>query len=453
MAKQKTIYFCQDCGNEFPKWMGQCPACGAWNSLVEELPRGDGAGTHKATLARRTASPTKPRKLSEIRSGDEDRIVTGNVELDRVLGGGIVRGSVVLVAGDPGIGKSTLMTQLGSILADRSILYVTGEESPSQVKMRAERLDVDSNEFLLLPETGVEAIIESVHDEEPDLMVVDSIQTIFRHDMQSAPGSVSQVRESAAALIQLAKGTGTATFLIGHVTKSGTIAGPRVLEHMVDTVLYLEGDRHHVFRILRAVKNRFGSTNEIGVFEMESSGLTPVGNPSALFLSNRSSESPGNAVVCSMEGSRPILAEIQALVTPTSYPNPQRTATGYDGRRLQMLLAVLEKREGLRLSDCDVFVNVAGGLKLSEPAVDLGILGAVASSFKDRPIPAKCLLVGEVGLGGEIRRVPRLGMRMNEAAKLGFERAIVPEGANDEAPAGLRVEAVSDLGDVMDALF
>lgn len=458
MAKKKPIYFCQECGNEFPKWMGQCTACGAWNSLVEELSgstgRGNGSG-HHAVLARPAGAAARPQKLSEVRSGDEDRIVTGNAELDRVLGGGVVRGSVVLVAGDPGIGKSTLMTQLGRILAGRTILYVTGEESPSQVKMRASRLGVDSDEFLLLPETGVEAIIASVQDEEPEVMVVDSIQTIFRHDMESAPGSVSQVRESAAALIQLSKSSGTATFLIGHVTKSGSIAGPRVLEHMVDTVLYLEGDRHHVFRILRAVKNRFGSTNEIGVFEMGSDGLTPVGNPSALFLSDRGGASPGSAVVCSMEGTRPILAEIQALVTPTSYSNPQRTATGFDGRRLQMLLAVLEKRAGLRLSDCDVFVNVTGGLKLSEPAVDLGLLGAVASSFRDRPIPANCLLVGEVGLGGEIRRVPQIGVRLNEAAKLGFDRAIVPRGsaANDDAPGELTLDPVGNLTDVMDRLF
>ncbi|NNF04857.1 MAG: DNA repair protein RadA, partial [Rhodothermales bacterium] len=305
MAKTKSIYFCQECGNEFPKWMGQCTACGAWNSLVEELPRGDGSG-HRAVIARAPASGSRPQKLSDVQSGDDDRIVTGDVELDRVLGGGIVRGSVVLVAGDPGIGKSTLMTQLGRILSDRNVLYVTGEESPSQVKMRASRLGVESDDFLLLPETGVESIIESVQDEQPDVMVVDSIQTIFRSDMESAPGSVSQVRESAAALIQLAKGTGTATFLIGHVTKSGSVAGPRMLEHMVDTVLYLEGDRHHVYRILRAVKNRFGSTNEIGVFEMRSDGLSPVGNPSALFLSDHREASSGNAVVCSMEGTRPI---------------------------------------------------------------------------------------------------------------------------------------------------
>jgi len=458
MAKQKTIYFCQECGNEFPKWMGQCTACGAWNSLVEELPRGSGRGDgsgHPAVLARPAGTVTRPQKLSDVRSGDEDHIVTGDPELDRVLGGGIVRGSAVLVAGDPGIGKSTLMTQLGQILADRTVLYVTGEESPSQVKMRASRLGVDSDEFLLLPETGVESIIESVQEDEPDVMVVDSIQTIFRHDMESAPGSVSQVRESAAALIQLAKASGTATFLIGHVTKSGSIAGPRVLEHMVDTVLYLEGDRHHVYRILRAVKNRFGSTNEIGVFEMGSDGLSPVGNPSALFLSDRRASTPGNAVVCSMEGTRPILAEIQALVTPTSYSNPQRTATGFDGRRLQMLLAVLEKRAGLRLSDCDVFVNVTGGLKLSEPAVDLGILAAVASSFRDRPIPEGCMLVGEVGLGGEIRRVPQIGVRLNEAAKLGFERVIVPRGSakSDDASGALALDPVEDLKDVMDRLF
>lgn len=380
--------------------------------------------------------------------------MTRNDELDRVLGGGIVRGSAVLVAGDPGIGKSTLMTELGALLKNLKILYVTGEESPAQVKMRAERLGVDSDTFLLLAETDVESIIACVHDEQPDLLVVDSIQTVYRTDLNSAPGSVAQVRESAAALIQMAKATGTAAFIVGHVTKQGSIAGPRVLEHMVDTVLYLEGDRHHAFRILRAVKNRFGSTNEIGVFEMQSDGLSAVANPSALFLSERAAHASGTAVVCSVEGTRPLLAEIQALVTDTSYSTPQRTATGFDPRRLQMLLAVLEKRVGLRLSGSDVFVNVTGGLKLSEPAVDLGMVAAIVSSFRNRAIPATSVLIGEVGLGGEIRSVSQLDARIREASKLGFSDIIVPESARGAANASAtRLTGVGSLEALMDILF
>lgn len=402
----------------------------------------------------RTAGVSAALRLEDVQSGQESRIVTRNAELDRVLGGGIVRGSAVLVAGDPGIGKSTLMTELGALLKNLKILYVTGEESPAQVKMRAERLGVDSDTFLLLAETDVEGIISCVHDEQPDLLVVDSIQTVYRTDLNSAPGSVAQVRESAAALIQMAKATGTAAFIVGHVTKQGSIAGPRVLEHMVDTVLYLEGDRHHAFRILRAVKNRFGSTNEIGVFEMQSDGLSAVGNPSALFLSERAVHASGTAVVCSVEGTRPLLAEIQALVTDTSYSTPQRTATGFDPRRLQMLLAVLEKRVGLRLSGSDVFVNVTGGLKLSEPAVDLGMVAAIVSSFRNRAIPATSVLIGEVGLGGEIRSVPQLDARIREASKLGFTDIFVPESARAGAGASTaKLTGVASLEALVDRLF
>ena len=453
MAKAKTVFFCQDCGNESPRWMGQCSACGAWNSMVEER---TASVTHKPGLARGSKGPA-PRafKLSEVKSGAESRIRTGNSELDRVLGGGIVEGSVVLIAGDPGIGKSTLMTELATLLQDTKLLYVTGEESPSQVKMRAERMGISSDQVLLLAETDVESIIQCVQEEEPRVLVVDSIQTIFRSDLTSAPGSVTQVRESAAALIQMAKATDTATFIVGHVTKSGTIAGPRVLEHMVDTVLYLEGDRHHVFRILRAVKNRFGSTNEIGVFEMETQGLTPVENPSELFLSDRNLLSPGSAVVCSMEGSRPMLAEIQALVTSTSYSNPQRTANGFDGRRLQMLLAVLEKRAGMPLSTCDVFVNVTGGLRLTEPAADLAIAAAVASSWRDIPLPSQAMITGEVGLGGEVRAVAQLEARLVETSRLGFTQAYVPQKGLDKknTPKKLECVGLSSLEHMMDALF
>ncbi|MDA0378719.1 MAG: DNA repair protein RadA [Bacteroidetes bacterium] len=453
MAKAKTVFFCQDCGNESPRWMGQCPACGAWNSMVEER---TASVTHKPDLGRSAKGPA-PRavKLSEVKSGAESRIKTGNMELDRVLGGGIVEGSVVLIAGDPGIGKSTLMTELATLLQDTKLLYVTGEESPSQVKMRAERMGISSDQVLLLAETDVESIIQCVQEEEPRVLVVDSIQTIFRSDLTSAPGSVTQVRESAAALIQMAKATGTATFIVGHVTKSGTIAGPRVLEHMVDTVLYLEGDRHHVFRILRAVKNRFGSTNEIGVFEMQSSGLTPVDNPSELFLSDRNLLSPGSAVVCSLEGSRPMLAEIQALVTPTSYSNPQRTANGFDGRRLQMLLAVLEKRAGMPLSTCDVFVNVTGGLRLTEPAADLAIAAAIASSWRDIPLPSMAMITGEIGLGGEVRAVAQLEARLVETSRLGFTQAYVPQKGLDKknTPKKLECVGLTSLEHMMDILF
>ncbi|MDA0682907.1 MAG: DNA repair protein RadA [Bacteroidetes bacterium] len=453
MAKIKSLFFCQDCGNESPRWMGQCPACSAWNSMVEER---TAATSHKPGLIRKKGGITpRPLKLSEIRSGAESRLETGNAELDRVLGGGIVEGSVVLIAGDPGIGKSTLMTELATLLGDVKLLYVTGEESPSQVKMRAERMGVDSDRFLLLAETEVESIIRCVQEEEPTIMVVDSIQTIFRSDLTSAPGSVTQVRESAAALIQMAKSTGTATFIVGHVTKSGTIAGPRVLEHMVDTVLYLEGDRHHVFRILRAVKNRFGSTNEIGVFEMESKGLTPVDNPSELFLSDRNMLTPGSAVVCSLEGTRPMLAEIQALVTPTSYSNPQRTANGFEGRRLQMLLAVLEKRVGMPLSTCDVFVNVTGGLRLTEPAADLAIAAAIASSFRDIPIPSQAMISGEVGLGGEVRAISQLEARLLETSRLGFSQAFVPEKGllKKSVPNKLECIGLKSLEHMMSHLF
>lgn len=392
--------------------------------------------------------------MDEVQSGAETRFVTGNAELDRVLGGGIVQGSVVLVAGDPGIGKSTLMTELGALVPDSKVLYVTGEESPGQVKMRAERMGVRSSNFMMLAETEVESIIRCVLDEKPTLMIVDSIQTIFRSDLQSAPGSVAQVRESAAALIQLSKSTGTSTFIVGHVTKTGSIAGPRVLEHMVDTVLYLEGDRHHTFRILRAVKNRFGSTNEIGVFEMLSGGLTPVENPSELFISDRNVLTSGSVVVCSMEGTRPMLAEIQALVTPTSYANPQRTATGFDAKRLQMLLAVLEKRVGLGLSSCDVFVNVTGGLRLTEPAADLAIAAAVTSSFRDIPVPSQAMICGEVGLGGEIRAVSQLDSRLAETSRLGFNQAFIPKrGHRDTSPKNLTCVILSDLSDMMDKLF
>ena len=454
MAKQKSLYVCQRCGHEASQWMGRCPACEAWGSFVEEAAPSPIKARVTSVTAARTGS-ARPVPLEEVQVGQESRLQTGVAEFDRVMGGGIMQGSFTLIAGDPGIGKSTLMTELGRFLPGRRILYVTGEESLRQVKLRAQRLGVEGGSFLLFAETNVEAIIAAVQEAEPDLMVIDSIQTVFRPDVQSAPGSVSQVRESAAALLQLTKSMDFPTFVVGHVTKDGAIAGPRVLEHMVDTVLSFEGDRHHSYRILRAVKNRFGSTNEIGVFEMRDSGLREVANPSEIFLSERAYGASGSTVICALEGTRPVLVEIQALVTPTSYGTPQRAATGFDYRRLQMLLAVLEKREGLRLSTHDVFVNAAGGVRLDEPAVDLGVIVAVASSFRDIPTDTGTVLIGEVRLGGEVRTVSQVEARLKEAAKLGFERALVPKSnlKGIQPPAGLEVTGVGRLHDVLDLVL
>lgn len=449
MAKSRTRYVCQSCGHESARWVGRCPGCEAWNTLVEEIVvTGPGA---RAAQGR----PGRSVRLADVESGSEPRFPTGIEEFDRVLGGGIVPGSVVLVAGDPGIGKSTLMTEVAALLAPQGVLYVCGEESPAQVRLRADRLEVDGSDVRLLAETDVDTILASAEELDPAVAVIDSIQTLYRPDLPSAPGSVAQVRECAALLMRRAKSSGMATFVVGHVTKDGTIAGPRVLEHMVDTVVHLEGDRHHAYRVLRAVKNRFGSTNEIGVFEMQSSGLKPVANPSEIFLSERNTGASGSAVICAVEGTRPVLAEIQALVTPTSYPSPQRTADGFDTRRLQLLLAVLEKREGIRLAAQDVFVNVAGGLRLTEPAVDLGIAMAVVSSLRDRALPADTVVVGEVGLSGEVRSVPQLATRLKEAAKLGFRSAVVPAYGLHAgiAPQSLELVPVSRLREAIDRLF
>jgi DNA repair protein RadA/Sms len=424
MARVKTRFVCQECGFDSPRWLGNCTACDSWNSFVEESATQE-VRARVPSMAGRPAG--KPVRLDEVNLGSEDRLVTGLSEFDRVMGGGIMQGSICLLAGDPGIGKSTLMSELARYLRGRRLLYVTGEESLRQVKSRIQRMGIDSPDLLLLAETNVEAIVAAAQEVEPDMMIVDSIQTLFRPDIQSAPGSVGQVRESAASILQLTKTMEFPTFLIGHVTKDGGIAGPRVLEHMVDTVVYFEGDRHHSYRILRAIKNRFGSTNEIGVFEMRASGLREVTNPSEIFLSERREGVSGSAVVCAIEGTRPILVEIQALVAPASYGTPQRTATGFDNRRMQMLLAVLEKRVGVRMANHDVFVNVAGGVRLDEPAVDLGVLMAVASSAEDEPVRPGTVFVGEVGLSGEIRSVPQLETRLKEAAKLGFKRAVVPQ--------------------------
>lgn len=465
MPKAKTQYVCQDCGHTALRWAGQCGGCSAWNTLVEEavpstvkapvvrggrVPSGDGGGA--APRLAGAYGDARPQRLSDVSVAERHRISTGLGEFDRVMGGGVMVGSLTLVAGDPGIGKSTLMTELGRGLDGETVLYVTGEESAQQVKLRAKRMGVDTGNLFLFPETNVEAILAAAYDLQPDVMVVDSIQTVYRPDLTSAPGSVAQVRESTAALLDVTKTLPTTTFLVGHVTKQGSIAGPRVLEHMVDTVVHFEGDRHHAYRILRAVKNRFGAANELGVFEMREGGLVEVGNPSALFLSERQFGASGSAVVCRLEGTRPLLVEVQALVASTSYNTPQRTATGFDAKRLQVILAVLEKREGLRFSQNDVFLNVAGGVRLEEPAVDLGVALAVASSFRDVPLDSGTAVIGEVGLGGEIRAVGRIDARLAEIKQLGFERALVPKANTKglQPPKGLELLPVRRLGEALD---
>ena len=422
--KEKTAFFCAECGHESPRWLGQCPACSEWNTFVEEP-----AANAQAAAASKWRGNGAPKavRLADVRSSDADRISTGVPEMDRVLGGGIVPGSVILLAGDPGIGKSTLMTELARFVPERTLLYVTGEESDRQVKLRAERLGVPLDNLYVLPATRVEDIIAASNEIGPDFVVVDSIQTLFSDASAGSPGSVGQVRSAAAGLIQWAKETGTATFIVGHVTKDGQIAGPRVLEHMVDTVLYFEGDRHHAYRVLRTTKNRFGSTLEIGLFEMTQTGLTEVSDPSTALLSQRSGQT-GSAVVCPIEGTRPLLVEIQALVSQASYGTPQRSVNGMDTRRAQMLLAVLEKRADMRLAAQDVFLNVAGGIRLEEPSVDLGVVVALASSHMASALPLDTVFIGEVGLGGEVRTVSQLERRLNEASRLGFRHALVPTG-------------------------
>ena len=426
MTKVKTYFSCQSCGYQTPKWLGRCPDCGEWNTLVEEKVR-EQPPSQMAPLGMEITEI--PRPITEIQIGDEDRLTTNIGEFDRVLGGGIVEGAIVLVGGDPGIGKSTLVLQamnnLG--LSERKVLYVSGEESAKQTKMRGNRLGVSSNNLYIVSETSLERIIDAIKRLEPQVLVIDSIQTIYTSLLQSAPGSISQVRETAARFMYVSKKTGMATFLIGHVTKEGAIAGPRVLEHMVDTVLYFEGDRGHSYRILRAVKNRYGATNEIGVFEMKDSGLEEVFNPSELFLSERPINIPGSVVVSSVEGSRPVLVELQALVSRTGFAVPRRTTIGVDNNRVSLLVAVLEKKVGMSLAGQDIFVNVAGGIRIDEPAVDLGIVVSVASSYMDRPVDPKTVVFGEVGLGGEIRGISQGDIRIKESAKLGFTRCVLPQ--------------------------
>ena len=450
MAKAKQIFFCQECGYESSKWMGQCPGCRAWNTFVEEKT----VTTPKGTVKKSKLESKEPTSLFEVSSKEEERIGTGIPELDRVLGGGIVRGSLTLVGGDPGIGKSTLLLQVCRNLANKKhkVLYISGEESLKQIKMRAERLGTFEEEMYLLCETNIEVSCESILKAKPDMVVIDSIQTMCSEEISSAPGSVSQVREVTSQLMMLAKQTGTAIFIVGHVTKEGVVAGPRTLEHMVDTVLYFEGDRHASYRILRGVKNRFGSTNEIGVFEMLQNGLEEVPNPSEVMLNGRPLDSSGSVVVCSIEGTRPILIEIQALVTDTNFGIPRRTSVGIDYNRVNLLLAVLEKRAGYQLGGCDAYVNLTGGMKLGEPAIDLGIVMALVSSYKNRAIDSHTLIFGEVGLTGEVRGVNMAEQRVYEAQKMGFTACILPKTNFDSLKGEYKIKliGVSNVKEAID---
>lgn len=453
-----TVFFCQDCGYESSKWMGQCPGCKQWNTFVEETVSASqkraGAGTGMVPAGGGTAAKAVP--LNEIALKDEEKILTHIGELDRVLGGGIVPGSLTLVGGDPGIGKSTLLLQMCRMLSDenRKVLYISGEESLKQIKLRAMRLGDFSESLLLLCETNLDSITESIRREKPEIVVIDSIQTVYREEVSAAPGSVSQVREATGIFLRIAKGLGISVFIVGHVTKEGTVAGPRVLEHMVDTVLYFEGDRYAAYRLLRGVKNRFGSTNEIGVFEMRGEGLVEVQNPSEYMLSGRPEGASGSIVSCSMEGTRPILVEIQSLVCHSSLGIPRRQANGTDYNRVNLLMAVLEKRVGIQLSDCDAYVNIAGGMKITEPAIDLGIAMAIVSSFKNRAIADSVIAFGEVGLSGEVRAVSQVKQRVAEARKLGFSICVVPKVCMDGLTdvEGVRVIGVSTVQDAIDLI-
>lgn len=449
--KTKTTYICRECGYKSPKWLGKCPSCNQWNTMEETLVSDSKNVRTQLAQPIGGAVPT-PKRIHEVKIGYETRYSTGMKELDRVLGGGIVQGSLILVGGDPGIGKSTLLLQICENAGkDKKILYVSGEESEGQIKLRAERLGVHAENLYLISETDVVRIIDCIHEVKPEIVIIDSIQTMHREDIASAAGSVPQVREATNAFMHAAKSAGIAMFIVGHVTKDGALAGPRVLEHMVDCVLYFEGDRQMSFRILRAVKNRFGSTNEIGVFEMRDVGLVEVDNPSKMLLEGREENVSGSAIVCTMEGSRGVLAEIQALVTPTGFGNPRRMSNGIDFNRVVLLIAVLEKRARMNLSNSDVYVNVAGGLRIDEPAADLGICVAIATSQSDVLLPADMLFVGEVGLGGELRVVSQLEKRLTEAAKLGFSSAIVPKQSlkGVKIPKNFVAYGVGTIGEAM----
>jgi len=448
MAKKKTKYVCQSCGYESLRWLGKCPQCNSWNSFMEEL--APSKTEKRSTIT--SSSQTKPEQINKIVSEQEDRILTDMAELNRVLGGGIVKGSLVLIGGDPGIGKSTLLLQTSAQVAKKTkVLYVSGEESVQQTKLRADRLKVDHDNLYVMAETNIELITHQIEHLKPGFVIIDSIQTMFKDAVTSAPGSVSQVRECTMEFMRLAKTNGIPICIVGHVTKEGAIAGPRMLEHMVDVVLYFEGERHHTYRILRGVKNRFGSTNEMGIFEMKELGLVEVMNPSEIFLEERSSGAAGSTVVASMEGTRPVLVEIQALISPSSFGNPRRMATGVDSSRVPLLMAVLEKRVGLMLQNQDAYIKVAGGVKLDEPAIDLAIALSIASSFKDKSTKHDDIFIGEVGLTGEVRRVSRIEQRVLEAAKLGFKRVICPANNLDgwTIPEGIEVIGVRTVQEAL----
>lgn len=457
MAKEKSVFYCTDCGNEVLRWQGQCPACGAWNTIVER-PAAPKSKTPKSTSGRRdagTMSFARPRCITEVETTDELRFDTGMNELDRVLGGGAVKGSLVLVGGAPGIGKSTLMLQIcDSLCRFADVLYVSGEESERQIKLRAERLHVRGERLYLMAETNLENILDAVGELKPNVLIVDSIQTLYNGDLTTSPGSVGQVKDCTLALMNVAKGLGVTVFVIGHVNKEGSIAGPKVLEHMVDCVLYFEGEQQTTYRILRAAKNRFGATNEIGVFEMTDNGLTEVPNPSEMLLEGRPTDTPGTCVTCAMEGVRPVLAEVQALLTPTSFNMPRRMVSGVDFNRTMLLLAVLEKRGGLMVNSCDAYVNVVGGLELDEPASDLATVIALASSFRDKPVPGDLAAVGEVGLTGELRAVSALNQRLAEVHRLGFTKCLVPSRcAKLATPDGLQLIKVRNIREALTAVL
>ena len=450
--KAKTLFYCTECGNETPKWAGRCSVCGAWNSIVEQPEEKKAAGKGRLLANVRTV---KAESITDLSSDEEIRFSTGMGELDRVLGGGAVKGSLVLVGGAPGIGKSTLMLQICKKLGEQfRVLYVSGEESVHQLKLRAKRLHVESENLYVLSETNLGDVLECVNEEQPEVLIVDSIQTLYNEELNSPAGSVGQVKDCTMKLMQLAKEGSVTVFVIGHVNKDGFIAGPKVLEHMVDCVLYFEGEQHMAYRILRAAKNRFGATNEIGVFEMLDCGLREVENPSEMLLSGRPEDAPGSCVTCVMEGARPVLAEVQALVAPTNANYPRRTCNGLDSNRASMLLAVLEKRGRLRMSQCDAFFNIIGGLTLDEPAADLATLVAIASSYLDKPVPAKLAAIGEVGLSGEVRSVSHVPQRLSEVHRLGFDKCIVPAQQGDmlRAPDGLQLIPVKNIGQVLQLL-
>ncbi|MBI9014447.1 MAG: DNA repair protein RadA [Clostridiales bacterium] len=450
MGKNNIRYVCQECGHNSNKWLGKCPACNEWNTFAEEF-----IDKEVVTKSIGISTNKKPVPLSEVVIDDEERYKTKIREFDNVLGGGIVKGSLVLVGGDPGIGKSTLLLQVADAvsLSHLKVLYVSGEESLKQTKLRADRLNIKSDKILLVSENNLDFIVKYVDEYKPDVLIVDSIQTVYNPNVSSSPGSVSQVREATATLMRISKVDSVATFIVGHVTKSGAIAGPKVLEHMVDTVLYFEGDKNHTFRILRGVKNRFGSTNEIGIFEMSLKGLQEVKNPSEIFLSNRPESAPGSVVVAGMEGTRPVLVEIQALVSNSSFGTPRRMSVGVDHNKVVMIMAILEKKLGIQIQGCDAYLNVVGGMQLSEPAIDLAVVVAVLSSFRDKVLEEGVVIFGEVGLTGEVRAVSHVEQRINEAIKLGFKKCIIPKGNIEHTVSGIEIIAVENVEEMLQYIF